>query len=195
MAYINNKKVLQVVINNGGGASSTLLTTTTDATLVSGTTYELALTYLTETPKVNDFIAYVDSGAITTLYKVTAVDSTNATLTKIGDIGGGGGTTLYQHNIYGFYTTATKLTITIWNEQSTAMNAAAIMQWLKDKGFRNDNAQNVYYHECLLVQNGTPTANRITYNSDTQLGYVLFTGTGSGLTLSDLTLKDTVIPL
>lgn len=85
MAYINGKKVLQVVQSLGGGASSTLLITTTDATLVSGTTYELALTYLTETPKINDFIAYVDNDLIKTLYKVTAIDSTNATLTKIAD--------------------------------------------------------------------------------------------------------------
>ena len=98
MAYINGKKVVGMMRSAGGSESSTLITTTTDATLVSGSTYELALTYLTETPKVNDFIAYVNNGAITTLYKVTAVDSTNATLTKIGDIGGG--KQLYQHNIF-----------------------------------------------------------------------------------------------
>ena len=90
MAYINGRRVVGMMRSAGGGESSTLLTTTTNATLVSGSTYELALTYLTETPKVNDFIAYVDNGAVTTLYKVTAVDSTNATLEKIGDIGGGG---------------------------------------------------------------------------------------------------------
>lgn len=100
MAYINGRKVVGMMRSAGGSESSTLITTTTDATLVSGSTYELALTYLTETPKVNDFIAYVNNGAITTLYKVTAVDSTNATLTKIGDIGGGGGgKQLYQHFI------------------------------------------------------------------------------------------------
>lgn len=95
MGNINGKKVLQVVrtVEAGGG---TLLTTTTDATLVSGTTYELALTYLTDTPNVDDYVAYINSGSISTLYQVSAVDSTNATLTKIGEFGG---KKLYQHNV------------------------------------------------------------------------------------------------
>ena len=133
MAYINNKKVLQVVKSAGGGESSTLITTTTDATLVSGSTYELALTYLTETPKVNDFIAYVDSGAITTLYKVTAVDSTNATLTKIGDIGGGGGQ-LYQHNISFKDTSNTEFYAQIINSNPNAMftDDASVCTYLND---------------------------------------------------------------
>lgn len=121
MAFINGKKVLQVV-QSVGGTSSTLLITTTDATLVSGTTYELALTYLTETPAVDDFIAYVDSGAITTLYQVTAVDSTNATLTKIGDIGGGG-SQLYQHNVCLVYDNSgiSRTYITITNSNPNKM--------------------------------------------------------------------------
>lgn len=124
MAYINGNRVLQLVINNGGSASATLITTTTDATLVSGSTYELALTYLAETPKVNDFITYIDNGAITTLYKVTAVDSTNATLTKIGDIGGGGGSQLYQHNVCLNYSSSSrelKAFFTIINDSNQAL--------------------------------------------------------------------------
>lgn len=130
MAYINGKKVLQVVQSLGGGSGANLLTTTTDATESSGT-YTLALTYLSDTPNVNDFVAYVNNGAITTLYKVTAVDSTNATLTKIGDIGGGG-SQLYQHiiyfdktdqkNCYGFY---------IITDSATKMTWREIANWLK----------------------------------------------------------------
>lgn len=62
--------------------------TTTDATLNNGV-YELALSNLSDTPKVNDYIAYVVNSEIQTLYKVSAVGSTNATLTKEGgyDIG------------------------------------------------------------------------------------------------------------
>lgn len=59
--------------------------TTTDATLNNGV-YELALSNLSDTPKVNDYVAYVESSEIQTLYKVSAVGSTNATLTKEGDM-------------------------------------------------------------------------------------------------------------
>ena len=67
--------------NSGNG----ILTTTTDATL-NNSVYELALSYLSETPKVNDYVAYVENNIIEALYKVSAVDSTKATLTKEGNV-------------------------------------------------------------------------------------------------------------
>lgn len=148
MAYINGKKILQLVINNGGSESSTLITTTTDATLISGSTYELALTYLAETPKANDFIAYIDNGAITTLYKVTAVDSTNATLTKIGDIGGGGGGSQgYEHHIKIDYTQtgnpSYNICCVVRNDSNVPFTYSTFKQYLIDKGINSrDNSLN-----------------------------------------------------
>lgn len=127
MAYINGKKLLQVARSVGGaGSSSQLLTTTTDATESSGT-YTLALTYLSDTPNVDDYVVYVDNGSLSTLYQVSAVGETNATLNKIGDIGGGGGKQLYQHNIYfsqrdNNYAWQVRAHFTIINDDDTPLN-------------------------------------------------------------------------
>jgi len=77
-----------------------ILTTTTDATY-SNSEYTLAFSNLAETPNIRDYVAYINNGAITTLYQVASIDwsSEYVVLTKIGDIGGGGGSQLYQHNI------------------------------------------------------------------------------------------------
>lgn len=118
---------------------NSLFTTTTDATLVSGT-YELALTYLTEIPKANDIIAYVNGGAITTLYKVTAVDSTKATLTKIGDIGGG---KIYQHNVKMWFGTVnaetTSIVISVLSRDNTPLNPISLCELLYSRGFTTMN--------------------------------------------------------
>lgn len=126
----------------GSGIGSNLLTTTTDATFINQT-YELALSYLSNTPKVNDYVAYVDSDLIKTLYKVTAVDSTKATLAKIGDIGGGG-KQLYQHNIVlGTTTTGTKVVITIINDDRNNYTLLShIKTWLYNNNFSGYN--NIY---------------------------------------------------
>lgn len=77
--------------SGGGSTGPVVYETSTDATLVSGDTYELDLAYLSATPEVDDYVAYVESDTISTLYIVTNVDATTVTLTKIGDVGGGGG--------------------------------------------------------------------------------------------------------
>ena len=124
------------------------------------------------------------------IYKITNILSSVLTLEKIGSFGD----KLYQHNIKALYGT-TLLLITITNGQSTSMTASQILQWYKDNGLRNDGGENVYYHESYLIQSGTLNAIRTTFYSDTQLGYVLFSGTASAVILSDFSITDTVIPL
>ena len=143
-------------VKGAGGASNTILTTTTDATENSGT-YTLALTYLAETPKVNDYVVYVNSGNLTTLYQVSAVDTYNATLTKIGDIGGSsGGTTLYQHSIYLVGTSSGWIIFNIINDDSTPFTTTtAIAKWLYDNGFTTNSD---YYMHGLMA-NGVDRAN------------------------------------
>ena len=185
-------------IKGGGGDSNTMLTTTTDATENSGT-YTLALTYLSETPKVNDYVVYVNSGIITTLYQVSAIGSNDATLTKIGDIGGGGGgsgTTLYQHNIELAYQ-GHNYNLVITSESDTLIDTPTkLKDWFnsnyKNKHYRmvgwylitttaylivksikvNNNA---IYVSGLQVDNGTPTL---------QTSYAI-TGDFTSLTITD----------
>lgn len=145
MAYMNGKKILQVVRSVGGsGGGSALLTTTTDATESSGT-YTLALTYLSDTPNVNDYVVYVDNESLSTLYQVTAVDSTNATLDKIGDIGGGG-KQLYRHIIYNG--ASDNYGLIIDTNSPTKMTWNQIKQFLVNNGYTstddNGNVNNSY---------------------------------------------------
>ena len=141
----------------GGGKSNTLLTTTTDATETSGV-YTLALSYLADTPKVNDYIVFVDSGALTTLYQVSAVGSTEATLTKIGDVSGGGGgagTPLYLHNLsltpqgsaVGIYK------FSIISNRSTPYDFASILQYLSDNDITNTAKGIVVSGSCYTTSN------------------------------------------
>ena len=149
----------------GGEKSNTLLTATTDATENSGV-YTLALSYLDTTPKVNDFIVFVDSGALTTLYQVNAVDSTNATLTKIGDIGGGGGKQLYQHNVKVTKTGTINFygVLIICNDSATKFNLSSLKQYLLSKGYNDynhrqcnggfaTNGSNLYVAESICIYN------------------------------------------
>ena len=68
-----------------------LLTTSVDATL-SNNEYTLAFSNFSDMPSVKDYVAFIDSGAISTLYQVASLDwdYEYAVLTKIGFIGGGG---------------------------------------------------------------------------------------------------------
>lgn len=77
-----------------------LLTTTTDA-IYSSNEYSVALSNLSDTPSINDYVAYINNDAITTLYQVASIDwqYEYAVLNKIGDFGGGG-SQRYQHNIF-----------------------------------------------------------------------------------------------
>ena len=59
-----------------------LLETTTDATLNNGV-YELALSNLTDTPKVNDYVAFVENAKVINIYKVNSVDTTKAYMEKV----------------------------------------------------------------------------------------------------------------
>lgn len=191
-------------VKGAGGVSNTMLTTTTDATENSGT-YTLALTYLSETPKVNDYVVYVNSGNLTTLYQVSAVDSTNATLEKIGDIGGGGGgNQLYQHNIVLSETGYTaELDIFITNDNPNQMTLNDVKTWLNDKGY---NAVGSYYRliNGYRATTDTPTKYIVgglkgvfNNNGTIRLLYMVYSGSQwdiSGLNFTTLE-EDKVIPL
>lgn len=119
-------------------------------------------------------------------------DPDTLTVSLVGAVGGG--KQLYQHNITCIFSTV-KLLITITNDSNTQLNASSILQWLKEKGFRNDNYQGIYYNEAKYINSGSYNGCQITYNSDTSLGYMLFTGTGSAVTLGDFTITDQVAEL
>lgn len=85
-------------IGNVKDKSKALFTTTTAPT-ESGGVITLATTDIVESGfKVGDYLAYVDSDNISALYSISAISSGTATLSLVGNIGGGG-KQLYQHEI------------------------------------------------------------------------------------------------
>ena len=128
-----------------------ILTTSTDATY-SNSEYTLDFTELDETPNINDYVAYINNGAISTLYQVASIDWADeyVVLTKICDIGGGE-SQLYQHNILMSWTDSLnnktgKLTAQIISSDDTPFTMATLRAWLKEKGFTggSSNTTNVY---------------------------------------------------
>jgi len=110
-----------------------LFTSSTDAT-ESGGVYTLDVSGITGI-EVNDYIAYLNSGAFTTLYQVASISSGTATLNVVGSFGGGG-STLYQHNII-ITDTSCRLTLKIINDSSTPFTINTLATWIAEKGFTN----------------------------------------------------------
>lgn len=100
----------------------------------------------------------------------------------------------YQHNITGIFTNI-RLLITIVSDSDESMTASDIIQWLKNKNYRNDNAQNKYYNLATYFLNGNLYSHEISYLNDTSISCILLSGTTTSLTLGDLSIKDHVEPL
>lgn len=87
--------------------------------------------------KVKDVIAHKDgSGKVDSLYYVTAISSGTASVTKIGDIGGG--KQLYQHyvDINNYHNTdQAYFTFTIKNGSNASLTYDDILEYLQTKGF------------------------------------------------------------
>lgn len=108
-----------------------LFTSSTDAT-ESGGVYTLDVSGITGI-EVNDYIAYLNSGAFTTLYQVASISSGVATLNVVGSFGGGG-SQLYQHNITIQFTSCLAY-ISIINDSNVAFTVSTLLTWFTNNGF------------------------------------------------------------
>lgn len=188
-----------LTLDNKSLNTNRLFTSSTDATESSGT-YTLALTYLSDTPNVDDYVVYVDNGSLSTLYQVSAVGETNATLNKIGDIGGGG-KQLYQHNIHCRIYTNYYFQIQITNDSATQFTINSLIDWLWNNGFKGVN-NGVYNAVGVSNNNNVIKIYSGVYN-DTRGRLILFGMLTDGTISNDSIAKnetpdifnDIVIPL
>lgn len=168
-----------------------ILTTTTDATY-SNSEYTLAFINLDEMPNIKDYVAYINNGAITTLYQVDSIDWQNeqVVLTKIGDIGGGG-KQLYQHNIFlAISGTSNFAYFNITNDndnEATTIND--IMAMFIAKGITTK--------QKAITCTGRIGGNSIScvWAEDNYLRFITSDTTGSSAFNSAYSLKDTATPL
>ena len=188
--YENNDLTLQSKMD----AKPYLLTTSTDATY-SNNEYTLAFSNFSDMPSVKDYVAFIDSGAISTLYQVESLDwdYEYAVLTKIGSIGGGGtGTHLYLHAIQienNQNNPTTTIRTFIINDINTQFTMATLNSYLSAKGFTaRDNA---------LISSGYSSSQRINgiYYSSTEgsVNYTYDAYNYSSFSVGDFT--DTIIDL
>lgn len=117
--------------NNKSINMERLFTSSTDAT-ESGGVYTLDISGITGI-EVNDYIAYLNSGAFTTLYQVASISSGVATLNVVGSFGGGG-SQLYQHNITIQFTSCLAY-ISIINDSNVAFTVSTLLTWFTNNGF------------------------------------------------------------
>lgn len=189
-------------IDDKSVATERLFTSSTDAT-ESGGVYTLDVSGMTGI-EVNDYIAYLNSGAFTTLYQVASISSGVATLNVVGSFGGGG-SQLYQHNInfrlwntsYGY------VGITIDNDNPNAMTFSDVWNFLNVKGFKNATVfTSMQYDKVYNRVNGYYNATHKSYRmlsiyaitSDNSIGFMSTDAYGN-FTNGDVVVYDTPVAL
>lgn len=187
--------------------------------LGGGVAYSLSTSDVVETAKNGDFIAYIDNGSISSLYKVTAVLESTYSLAKIGDIGGGG-KQLYRHCIvanadFSTYGYTYHLTFDIINDNANALNTnVKIAEYLYNHDIKWDSGlTKMLPISGWILLTGQPAGNpngvcipqglQGSYSGPG--GYVLSvvniidtdgnSSTSAGSTINNATFTDTVIAL
>ena len=117
------------------------------------------------------------------------------TVTKIGDVGFGGGGQLYQHNIYWKYTSLSwEFFITILSSDNTPFTKNSIIPWLASNGFTSSS------NICRSGKFRKTSNSLINFgwwkSSDTSLGFLDDTGTSNTFVMNDAqSFEDKVITI
>jgi len=139
-----------LTLDNKSLNTNRLFTSSTDAT-ESGGVYTLDVSGITGI-EVNDYIAYLNSGAFTTLYQVASITSGVATLNVVGSFGGGG-SQLYQHNIVcqNDISKHQRFSLTIINDSATPMGKDDVRDFLNTNGYNPSDTTPLLvnnYYKC-----------------------------------------------
>lgn len=140
--------------------------------------------------KYNDIIVYIDSnGKVKEFYNCVSVSGDFSTiyLDKVGEVGGG--TQLYQHNLY-FYSGSKNVYCQIINNSNTPFTKASLLSFLNTNNFK----ENTVAYPAWVTTSGAFGGFGIAYHSSTVISSVGTNGSWSQLSsMSDV--YDTIVPL